>query len=306
MRSPAVPRLLVLSGPTASGKSSLAMELSAHAPVTLISADSRQIYRGFDIGTAKPSLAERARVPHRMIDVADPTECITAAQWAEGAKIAIEESWAEGRQPIVVGGTGFWIRALLGDTPLAPVPPDPGERERLMALPDLHARLAEVDPASAAKLHPNDRFRLARALEIALATGRPRTEVKVTRPRWQVLHLTLVPDRDKLRQAIQTRTHAMNAMGWEQEVRQLLALHGDDLPLLDTLGYREWREVIRNGRKQEEAMASIVVRTWQYARRQSSWFRHEHAARPWPVVTEASPSHAAARIWEAWQAWQTP
>lgn len=298
-------RVLVVSGPTASGKSALALALAERWPVTILSADSRQVYKGFDIGTAKPTTAEQVRVPHRLIDVAEPTERYTAAQWVADARTCLEESWSEDRLPIVTGGTGFWIRALLGGTPVAPVPPDEAERDRLMALPDLHARLAAVDPDSAARLHPNDRFRLARALEIAQATGRPRGAVQSVAPDWNTLHLTLVPDRNDLRRTIALRTEAMNAAGWADEVRDLMAQYGPDLPLLETLGYREWRDVLAHGRDPEEAMASVTTRTSQFARRQASWFRHEPDAvpviretgKPWSVLVEE-----VIRICEAWQA----
>ncbi|MEB3203928.1 MAG: tRNA (adenosine(37)-N6)-dimethylallyltransferase MiaA [Candidatus Sericytochromatia bacterium] len=296
--------VLVLSGPTASGKSALALALAEAWPVTILSADSRQVYRGFDIGTAKPSREERDRVPHRLIDVADPDDRYTAAHWVADAKACLEEAWNAGRLPVVTGGTGFWIRALLGGTPIAPVPPDPEMRDRLMAMPDLHARLAEVDPVSARALHPNDRFRLARALEIALATGKPRGATPTPSHGWRVLHLTLVPDRTKLREAIERRTTAMNESGWGAEVQALIERHGTDLPLLDTLGYREWRDVLVHGRDAAEARASIVVRTCQFARRQASWFRHEPEAVPLSAEAGEPRNTLVQRVITMCEAWR--
>jgi tRNA dimethylallyltransferase len=272
--------------------------------VTILSADSRQVYRGFDIGTAKPTREERARVPHRLIDVADPDDRYTAAHWVADAKACLEEAWNAGRLPVVTGGTGFWIRALLGGTPIAPVPPDPEMRDRLMAMRDLHARLAEVDPVSARALHPNDRFRLARALEIALATGKPRGATPTPSHGWRVLHLTLVPDRTRLRGAIERRTTAMNESGWGAEVQALIERHGTDLPLLESLGYREWRDVLVHGRDAEEARASIVVRTCQFARRQASWFRHEPEAVPLSAEAGEPRNTLVQRVITMFEAWR--
>lgn len=304
MSPKAAREVLVLSGPTASGKSALALALAEAWPVTILSADSRQVYRGFDIGTAKPTQEERARVPHRLIDVADPDDRYTAAQWAADAKTCLEEAWSAGRLPVITGGTGFWIRALLGGMPIAPVPPDTEMRDRLMAIPDLHARLAEVDPVSARALHPNDRFRLARALEIALVTGKPRGATPAPSHDWRVLHLTLVPDRTRLREAIERRTAAMNEAGWGAEVQALIDRHGSDLPLLETLGYREWRDVLVHGRDAAEAHASIVVRTSQFARRQASWFRHEPDAVPLSAEPDDSRQMLVRRIITMCEAWR--
>lgn len=268
--------LLVLGGPTASGKSMLAIELAERLEGSIISADSRTVYRGFDIGTAKPTEADQARVPHDLIDVADPTETYTVARFKADAHRAILDARAQGHFPIVTGGTGFYIRGLVGGLMIPEVPPQPELRARLQALADPHARLAEVDLITAARLHPNDRVRIIRALEVYEVLGKPLSTAatKVDSP-FDALYLVLGPERSELHERINRRTHMMIAAGLVEEVEQLLATYGPDLPLLRTLGYAEILDYLLGKHSLDHAILEIQLHTRQYAKRQLTWFKGE-------------------------------
>jgi tRNA dimethylallyltransferase len=270
--------LVVVAGPTAAGKSALALALAqAHGGV-IVSADSRQVYREFDIGTGKPTVAERAAVPHDLVDVADPTETYTAACFARDARSAIASAHASGRLPFLVGGTGFYIRALVGGTAIPEVAPDPERRAWLMAQPDLKARLTAVDSESAARLHENDRFRLARALEVVEATGKPLSAFAPVPPPYRVAYLVAWAELPDLEGRIARRVAGMLEAGWEAEIAGIVARHGEDLPLLGTLGYAELLDLRRGACSREDAVSLIVRNTRRYARRQLQWFRSERAA----------------------------
>ena len=268
--------LIVLAGPTASGKSAMAMALAERLPITLVCADSRTVYRGFDIGTAKPSVADRERVQHELIDIADPTETYTAARFRDDAGAAVEAIRAAGRIPLVVGGTGFYIRALAGGLSIPEVPPQPELRRELEALADPHGELAKVDPSTADRLHPNDRIRIVRALEVQRVLGRPLSEAatRVESPH-HTLTWVLTPSRDVLETRIRARLDGMLAGGLVEEVEGLRARHGRDLPLLGTLGYREVGDWLDGRCSRDEAREAIAVHTRQFARRQLTWFRRE-------------------------------
>ena len=270
------PPLVVLAGPTASGKSAIAMAIAEHLPVTIVCADSRTVYRELDIGTAKPTRQDRERVPHALLDVADPTETYTAARFRDDARSAIAAIRAGGRIPLVVGGTGFYIRALTGELAIPEVPPQPELRAELEALDDPHAQLGKVDPVTAARLHPNDRFRIIRALEVHRVLGRPLSEAatRVEAPH-RTLLWALAPARDILETRIRSRIAAMMAQGFVEEVEGLRARHGSQLPLLGTLGYRELGDWLDGRCSREEALEAIAVHTRQFARRQVTWFRRE-------------------------------
>jgi len=270
------PPLVVLAGPTASGKSALAMALAEHLPLTLVCADSRTVYRELDIGTAKPTRGDRARVPHELLDVADPTETYTAARFRDDARAAIATIRNAGRIPLVVGGTGFYIRALTGDLSIPEVPPSPELRAELERLEHPHAELEKVDPVTAARLHPNDRFRIIRALEVQRVLGRPLSEAatRVEAPH-RTLTWALAPARDVLESRIRSRLVAMMAGGFLEEVVALRERHGADLPLLGTLGYRELGDWLDGRCTREAALEAIAIHTRQFARRQVTWFRRE-------------------------------
>lgn len=273
--------IAVICGPTASGKSAVAMMLARAFHGTILSADSRQIYRRFNIGTAKPG-AEQHDVPHRGIDIVDPTERYSAAQWAEDAGKWIDETHAMNRVPIVVGGTGLYIRSLF--EPLFESPPlDPVKRAELhaqfatMCTNDLRNWCIRLDPERA---HLG-RTQLIRAIETAELTGqkisdlhkKPETqnrEPKTQNPRYLVLD-----PGPTLATMIEHRTDQMLWSGWEEEVRTLTADLPPDAPAWKASGYRVMREVVRGEMELSAARARIIIETRQYAKRQRTWFRHQ-------------------------------
>ncbi len=291
---------VALMGPTASGKSALALALAERFPVEIVSVDSAQVYRGLDIGTAKPPPALRARVPHHLIDVCDPAEAYSAARFREDALRLIGEIRARGRIPLLVGGTMLYFRAL--ERGLSPLPAaDPGVRAELEAeaarrgWPALHAELARVDPAAAARIHPNDPQRIQRALEVHRLTGRPLSELQ-RRGGAQGgvrLHKAAVApaDRERLRRRIAERFEAMLAEGLVEEVARLRRrpeLHLG-LPALKSVGYRQvWRH-LAGELSYEEMRARAIMATRQLAKRQLTWLRAEPGLRwfrgePGPVL----------------------
>lgn len=272
------PPLVVVGGPTAAGKSAVALELAERLGGRIVSADSRQVYREFDIGTAKPTLADRARVPHDLVDVAEPTESYTVARYRTDAKEAVARAHAAGRLPILTGGTGFYIRALLGGTAIPEVPPDPERRAWLMAQEDLWERLEVLDPVSAARLHRNDRFRLARAIEVVEATGKALSAFEPEPSPYRVVYLVAWAPMPELERRIARRVDEMLEQGWLAELDTLVATYGEDLPLLQTLGYAELLAYRRGQITLDSARELIRRNTRRYAKRQLTWFRGEQAA----------------------------
>lgn len=286
----------IIAGPTGAGKSSLALDLAARHGARIISADSRQIYRGFDIGTAKPSAEERRRVPHAGLDLADATERWNAARWAERAREWLAEDRAQARPSLVVGGTGLWLRALV--LPLAAEPTlDPAARAALHAtlapLPtdELRSRVRKVDPARA---HLG-RTQLLRAIEVAELSGVPITEwhargspLPPLRARWLV-----VDPLAQLGAQLDARRAAMLDAGWLDEVRALADAVPADAPAWNACGYREIREVVRGDRALDDALEAVRVSTRQYAKRQRTWFRNQLDGVG--AVTRVDPTSADAR-----------
>ena len=283
------PSLIVVGGPTAVGKSSLALELAERLGGELVSCDSVQVYRGLDIGSAKPTSEEQARVRHHLIDLLDPREIYSAARFAEDADAAIVDITARGRVPIVVGGTGLYLRALLYGLSAAPGRDD-AVRARWEAVGDrdgaaaLHAALALVDPSSAERLHPNDRVRVVRALEVFELTGRPLSEqqqehgFRERRYRFAALALTL--ERAALDRLIDERVVAMVEAGLIDEVRGLLeAGVPPDAPALAAIGYRQTVAWLESGAPVAELVDQVARDTRAFARRQMVWFRKEPGVR---------------------------
>ncbi len=274
-------------GPTATGKTELAIELRRRLPVEIVSVDSAMVYRGMDIGTAKPDAAVLAQAPHRLIDVADPAEAYSAARFCADARVEIERILAAGRIALLVGGTMLYFAALArGLTDLPPA--DPALRARLDAeaahvgWPALHARLAAADAASAARIHPNDSQRIQRALEILAITGRPRSDwyrrSERRAPAWRWLRIALtVTDRDVLHQRIATRFDAMMAAGFVDEVARLHARPDLDAgkPAVRAVGYRQLWAYLDGRCGLEQAVEKGVVATRQLAKRQITWLRAE-------------------------------
>lgn len=275
--------LLVLVGPTAAGKSALAMALAESHGGEILSVDSAQVHRGLDIGTAKPTAAERARVPHHLIDLVGPGERMDAAAWAARADGVIAEVRGRGRLPIVCGGTGLWVRALLhGLIEVPPVPEairDAVSAELAARGPEaLHAELALIDPAVAARVGPADRQRIVRALSVYRATGRPLGEFQAEhglgRARYQAQVFGFWPERPALHGRIERRARGMLAAGWVDEVRALLASGlAPDAPGLQILGYRDITAHIGGRFPASALLPRITASHRQYARRQITWFR---------------------------------
>lgn len=279
---------VMLLGPTASGKSAVAMALAERFPVEIVSVDSAQVYRLLDIGTAKPSKAERARVPHHLIDIVEPEESYSAARFAADARQLISEISARGRLPLLVGGTMLYAKALReGLHELPPASPElRAELDReaeQTGWPALHTRLAGVDPITAARLAPGDSQRIQRALEVYLLTGRPLShwiaqQRSQAAPPLETLCIALEPsDRSVLHARIEARFRAMLAAGLIDEVRQLRerpALH-PELPALRSVGYRQvWSWLDQPGPLAALADAGIAA-TRQLAKRQLTWLRSD-------------------------------
>jgi tRNA dimethylallyltransferase len=270
--------LRIICGPTAAGKSAAALALAERHGATIISADSRQIYRGFDIGTAKPSRGEMARVPHRGIDIVDPDERYSAARWATDADRWIAEARGADRVPLVVGGTGLYLRALV--TPLFAEPPlDPARRAALAAELELLSVAAlrhwceRVDRPLAAL----GRTQMLRAIEIATLTGRRLSDLHIEARRAAVhaARYLVVDPGPPLAGRIQARVEAMLAAGWVAEVRMLAARVAPDAPAWKAAGYAWVRAMVEGKIEPGHARERIVIETRQYAKRQRTWFRHQ-------------------------------
>ena len=277
--------LVAVVGPTASGKSALGVWLAEQLGGEVLACDSTQLYRGFDIGTAKPSEAELRCVPHHLIDVLSPAEEATAGGYRQMALEVLEDLRRRGRLPIFTVGTGLYLRALLEG--LADSPQRSEElRERLRASAaehapgHLHRVLARLDAESAQKIAPGDEQKLIRAIEVCLLAKKPVSEVhragRTPLKGWRPLKIGLMPPRDALYERIHTRIETMLAGGWMEEVRRLVASGlAENAKPFNFIGYRELRAVLRGEMKLEEARATIQQATRRYAKRQVTWFRKE-------------------------------
>jgi tRNA dimethylallyltransferase len=278
------PPLLVIAGPTGVGKTAAAVALAARVPIEVVSADSRQVYRGMDVATGKPTADERAAVRHHLIDVVDPDQPFDAARFASAARSAIADIHERGRLPAVVGGTGLYIRALLRGLDPA-VPADPDYRLELTAIaeregrPALHARLAAAAPALAQRLHPHDHVRVIRALErVRGGSAGAQTRWAEAEAEWSVLYVGLTMDRAALAVRLKARAARMVGAGLEAEVRELLARGYDaGLRAMSSIGYREFVRVVRGELAGAEALRLMQRDTARYARRQWTWFAREPA-----------------------------
>jgi tRNA dimethylallyltransferase len=306
------PPALVLTGPTGSGKSELAWRLAQELPVEIISVDSAQVYRGMDIGTAKPAPEQRARVTHHLIDIRDPSGSYSAGEFVRDARAALREIRARGRWPLLVGGTMLYLRALLRG--MAEMPPaSPAVRAELDARaaqrgwPALHAELARVDAPAAARIHPLDAQRIQRALEVQRLTGRPISAWQATTmppaadEGW--LRFALVPaDRAALRRRIEARFDAMLESGFVAEVAALMRrrdLHAD-LPALRSVGYRQLWAHCAGRESLAAARGRAITATWQLAKRQMTWLRSESGFES----LETADAPALERLLSAWRAAQ--
>ncbi len=281
--------LVAIVGPTASGKSALGVKLAGRLGGEVVACDSTQLYRGFDIGTAKPSLSERRGIPHHLIDVLGPKDDATAGGYRQLALQILDDLRQRKRLPVFTVGTGLYLRALLEG--LADIPQRSEElRERLRSTVEehppghLHRVLKRLDPEAAGKIAPTDEQKLIRAVEVCVLTRKPISEVhrtgRVPLEGWRVLKVGLLPPREKLNERIHGRTDAMLEQGWMREVQVLLesGLSEDSKPF-DFIGYRELRAVLRGEIALEEARGAIQQATRRYAKRQLTWFRKEPGVR---------------------------
>lgn len=277
------PKIIAIVGPTASGKSSLAIRIAKKIdghPGTnseIISADSRLVYKGFDIATAKPTVEERQGVEHHLIDVVEPEVDYSAANFLDDAKAAIEKIVAKGKIPIVVGGTGLYFRILLEDFDLPRVEPNYELRKELEALDavELHEMLKELDPVSAQKIHFNNKVKLIRALEVCKTLDKPHSEAAGKKePEYDVIWLGLnPPDRAVLYDRVNQRVDEMVKNGLIEETQMLLKKHGRIPNFVNTIGYQEILAYFDGEITLEEAVSDIKQNTRRYAKRQLTWFR---------------------------------
>lgn len=305
-----LPPAIFLMGPTASGKTAVAVDLVRRLPLEIISVDSALVYRGMDIGTAKPDAELLRAAPHRLIDIRDPAEPYSAAEFRRDALAAMADIRAQGRIPLLVGGTFLYFRALQQGLSRMPAA-DPAIRARLEAeaqedgLQRLHARLAQVDPEAAARIHATDPQRIQRALEVYEATGQPlsawHAQGRAGAFPWRVLKLALLPaDRAVLHARIEARFRAMLAAGFVEEVRGLYArsdLHRE-LPALRAVGYRQAWAWLAGETGYEEMQQRAIVATRQYARRQLTWLRSETGIERFSVEAEPRAGLLAQRVTE--------
>ena len=278
------PLAIFLMGPTASGKTDLAIQLRQHLPIEVISVDSALIYRGMDIGTAKPSKAELALAPHRLIDICDPAESYSAANFRTDALREMQEISAQGKIPLLVGGTMLYYKALLeGLSPL----PSADEKVRseieakaaLIGWGGLHQELSKIDPISAQRINPNDSQRINRALEVFYLTGKTLTELTVQKGEalpYDILQFAIAPEqREVLHLRIEQRFHKMIELGFQQEVEKLYRRPdlNENLPSIRCVGYRQMWEYLRGDYDHDEMVFRGICATRQLAKRQITWLR---------------------------------
>ena len=269
--------LLAIAGPTATGKTGLSLALADYLPIAVLSADSRLVYRELDIGTAKPSPKERSQVPHYLIDLREPTETMTVAEYQCAAQGLIQQFHDTGAcWPCLVGGTGLYISSVVDGLQIPPVAPQPELRSQLARLgqAQCYAMLQQVDAAASDRIHPNDSVRTIRALEVAYVTGRSLSSQQGQQPPdYPILYVGLDCDSDVLNARIEQRTGQMIDQGLVPEVAQLCQRYGADLPLLKTLGYAEILGYLAGDYDLATAQQLIVKNTRQFAKRQRTWFR---------------------------------
>ena len=295
--------LLVIAGPTGVGKTATAVGLARRVPIEVISADSRQVYRGMDVATGKPTVHERAAVVHHLIDVVSPDDRYHAERFRRDAHAIVADVHARGRLPVLVGGTGLYIRALLRGLDPAP-PADQEFRHELQGvaaregLPALHARLAREAPELARRLHPHDQVRVMRALEVIRAGGRPGRQQWARRSEeYDLVYVGLTMERGALRRRLAARATAMVEHGLLAEVQGLLARgHDPSLPAMQGIGYREFVQVAAGTLGAGEALRRMQRDTMRYAKRQWTWFAREPEVQWMDVELGGGPEGVAALL----------
>jgi tRNA dimethylallyltransferase len=293
-----VSNLLTIVGPTAVGKTALSLHLAEALDGEIVSADSRLFYRGMDIGTAKPTAEDRARVPHHLIDIAGPDEAVGLAEFQEQAYVAIDDILTRGKLPLLVGGTGQYVRAVIEGWCVPRVSPDADLRAELEAEAEregheaLHGQLIQLDPAAAEKIDPRNVRRVIRALEVCIITGRPISEQQGKRPPpYRIKQIGLKMERAALYARADARIEAMMAAGLEEEVRRLVDVgYGWDLPAVSGLGYVQFKPYFEGEATLEEIVEEIKRATRRFIRHQYNWFRPSDSAIQWFDAAETSPA----------------
>lgn len=271
------PLVIVLLGPTASGKTDLAIALAQALDLAVLNVDSRQLYRQMDVGTAKPTAAQRGQARHELLDLRDPDQPINLQEFRAIAEAQLNAELASKPLALLAGGSGLYLQALTQGLEPPAVPPQPQLRAQLAALgqPLCHQLLRQGDPAAAARIAPADAVRTQRALEVLYATGRPLSSQQgATPPPWRVLELGLTPT--DLTGRIASRTKGLFAAGLVAETEALIERYGAELPLLNTIGYAEAKQQLAGELSETEAIALCEQRTRQFAKRQRTWFRRRH------------------------------
>lgn len=281
--------LVAIVGPTAVGKTALALRLADDLPVEIVSADSRQIYRGMDVGTAKPTAQERQRVRHHLVDIVDPDQLLTLAQYQDLAYAAIDDIQRRDCVPLLVGGTGLYVKAVLEGLNIPRVKPDAALRERLYAEAEaqgcqvLHARLHDLDPVASERIDPRNVRRVVRALEVCYRLGKPISALQdAAAPPYRILRIGLSMPRPILYRRIDVRIERMLEVGLVEEVRALVGRgYGHGLPAMSGIGYRQIGMYLRGEVSLEEAVALIKRSTRRFVRQQANWFREDDPHTEW-------------------------
>ena len=271
------PHVIVLIGATASGKTELAIEIAEYLKTRIHNIDSRQIYKSMDIGTAKPSKNQQKKIKHYLIDIKEPTNPINVKQFQEIAQESIKREIKQNNLPFLVGGSGLYMNSITKGLFVPEIPPQKNLRKQLE---DLGKRecwdiLKNCDPISAKKIKFADQIRVIRALEVYYATGKPLSTQKIQKPpKWKILELGL--NRDNLKERIIQRTKNMFLSGIIEETKYLISQYGSDLPILETIGYREAKDVINHNLPIDKAIELTSIKTMQFAKRQKTWFRNKN------------------------------
>ena len=271
------PHVIVLIGPTASGKTELAIEIAEYFKTRIHNIDSRQIYKFMDIGTAKPSEKQQQKIKHFLIDIEEPISPINVKQFQEIAQKSIKKEIKQNNVPFLVGGSGLYMNSIIKGFFVPNVPPQKNLRRQLEELDNKECweLLKNCDPISAKKINFADQIRIIRALEVFYVTGKPLSSQKVQKlPKWEILELGL--NRDDLKERISHRTKNMFLSGIVEETENLISRYGSDLPILETIGYREAKGVLNNNLQIDKAIELTTIKTNQFAKRQKTWFRNKN------------------------------
>ncbi|MFC1539058.1 tRNA (adenosine(37)-N6)-dimethylallyltransferase MiaA [Candidatus Latescibacterota bacterium] len=277
------PKILIISGPTASGKKKIALDAAERFDGEIISADSRKVYRYLDIGTAKPSATALKRIPHYLIDIVDPDEPFNCGEWVIRASKTARDIINRGKLPVISGGTGFYIKAFMYGLSEG-ISADSEVRENLkrefdeIGAPAMHAQLSKIDPQRAAEIHENDSFRIMRALEVYYSTGRTffefRAEPIIKGGEYDYFHIGVEKERDELYRCIDNRVDSMVEQGLIDELKRILDMgYSRDLTAFDTVGYKEWFPYLDGASAFEVCLEKMKADTRHYAKRQMTWFR---------------------------------